>query len=60
GGTGSSGSTLENINTQIADLRSQQDVIRKENPINFKSDTKFKDIEGRLKGLYQQKPKKSA
>jgi hypothetical protein len=54
------GLSADNINSQIADLRSQQDEIRKENPINFKSDPKFKNIETRLKGLYQQKPKKPA
>ena len=55
-----SGQTTDNINSQIADLRSQQDAIRKETPVNFKSNPKFKDIENRLKGLYQQKPKKTA
>ena len=53
---GSNALTAEGLNTQIADLRSQQDAIRKENPINFKSDPRFKDIEGRLKGVYQKKP----
>ena len=51
-----SGDTLDNINTQIADLRNQQNVIRQAAPVNFKSDAKFKDIEKRLKGLYQKKP----
>ena len=51
------GLSLEGINTQIADLRSEQNAIRDANPINFKSDAKFKDIERRLKLLYQKKPR---
>ncbi len=57
---GSSGLSTDNINSQIVELRSQQDAIRRESPVNFKSNPKFKDLENRLKGLYQQKPKKSA
>ena len=57
GGRGPSGGmSLEGINTQIAEIRSQQDAIRKETPVNFKSNPKFKDLEGRLKVLYQKKP----
>ena len=52
----SHGMSLEGINTQIADLRSEQSTIRDANPVNFKSDAKFKDIEKRLKLLYQKKP----
>ena len=44
------------INSQITELRIQQDAIRKENPVNFKGDLKFKDLDNRLKLLYQKKP----
>lgn len=50
------GLSLEGINTQITDLRSEQGIIRDANPVNFKSDAKFKDIERRLKLLYQKRP----
>ncbi len=48
--------SLDSINSQITELRTQQDTIRKDNPVNFKGDVKFKDIEQRLKVLYQKKP----
>ncbi len=58
-GKGTSGAlSLEGINTQIAELRSEQATIREANPVNYKSDAKFKDIERRLKLLYQKKPEK--
>ncbi len=57
GGKDTSGAlSLEGINTQIAELRSEQSTIRDANPVNYKSDAKFKDIERRLKLLYQKKP----
>ncbi len=56
GGGGDGPSSLEGINAQIVELRSQQNEIRTASPVNFKSDPKFKDLEGRLKLLYQKKP----
>jgi len=57
GGQGSSTATsLEGINTQIADLRSEQSAIRAASPVNYKNDPKFKDNERRMKLLYQKKP----
>ncbi len=56
---GLKGSTVisaANIDTQITELRGHQSKIRKENPVNFKSDPAFKDLEGRLKELYQKRP----
>ncbi len=56
---GLKGSTVisaANIDTQITELRGHQSKIRKENPVNFKSDPTFKDLEGRLKVLYQKRP----
>ena len=58
GGGGGGPLSLEGINTQIAELRSEQSTIRDANPVNYKSDAKFKDIEERLKLLYQKKPEK--
>ena len=58
GGGGGGPLSLEGINTQIAELRSEQSTIRDTNPVNYKSDAKFKDIERRLKLLYQKKPEK--
>ena len=52
---GPSSTNVSNIQSQIAELRNQQNTIRQKSPVNFKSDPKFKDIEGRLKVLYQQK-----
>jgi hypothetical protein len=55
GGKGGNTLSLEGINSQIADLRAQQSKIRKENPVNFKGDPQFKDIERKLVALYQKK-----
>ncbi len=56
GGGGDGALSLDSINSQITDIRNQQDVIRKGNPVNFKGNPQFKDLEGRLKVLYQKKP----
>ena len=56
GGGDSGALSLDSINTQITELRAQQNAIRTESPVNFKGDPKFKDLEGRLKVLYQKKP----
>ncbi len=56
-GGGSDGPlSLDSINSQITDIRNQQKTIRDANPVNFKGDPQFKDLEGRLKVLYQKKP----
>ena len=56
GGGDTGALSLDSINSQITELRAQQNAIRKESPVNFKGDVKFKDIEQRLKILYQKKP----
>ncbi len=56
GGGGGGALSLEGINSQIAAIRTEQAEIRKANPVNFKSDPKFKYLEKNLKGLYQKKP----
>ncbi len=55
GGSDTGALSSDAINSQIIDLRSQQNAIRKENPVNFKGDLNFKDLEKRLKSLYQKK-----
>ncbi len=56
GGGDSGALSLDSINSQITDIRNQQDVIRKASPVNFKGDPQFKNLEERLKVLYQKKP----
>jgi hypothetical protein len=51
---------VANINSQIIDIRSQMDVIMKENPANFKNNAKYKELIQRKKELYKQKRKMSA
>jgi len=52
---GSSGASADAIKSQINEIRGRQDKIREANPINFKSDSVFKELEGKLKALYQKK-----
>lgn len=56
GGGGDGPLSLDGINSQITTIRDQQAVIREANPVNFKSNPQFKELEGRLKQLYQKKP----
>ena len=56
GGGDSGALSADSINFQITELRAQQNAIRKENPVNFKGDPQFKNLESRLKALYQKKP----
>lgn len=49
------GPTAANINSQINDIRTQMDVITKENPVNFKSNAKYKELVERKRKLYKQK-----
>ncbi len=53
---GDTGISAENINSQIAEIRNQQAAIREKDNVNFKSNPAFKELENRLKGLYQKKP----
>ncbi len=56
GGGDTGALSLDSINSQITDLRNQQAEIRKGNPVNFKGNPQFKDLENRLKALYQKRP----
>ncbi len=56
GGGDSGALSLDSINSQITEIRNQQAVIRTANPVNFKGNPQFKELEGRLKQLYQKKP----
>ncbi len=56
GGGGSGALSLDGINTQIAEIRAKQNVIKEKNPVNFKGDPEFKRHEESLKVLYQKKP----
>ena len=56
GGGGDGALSLDGINSQITDIRAQQSTIREANPVNFKSNPQFKELENRLKVLYQRKP----
>ena len=56
GGGGDGALSLDSINSQITELRAKQNAIREKNPVNFKGDPQFKDLEARLKVLYQKKP----
>ncbi len=46
------------IDSQMADVRSQMDAIIKENPFNFKINSKFKDLKKKKTELYVLKHKK--
>jgi len=56
GGGDTGALSLEGINSQIADIRAKQNVIRASNPVNFKGDPEFRRLEDSLKVLYQKKP----
>ncbi len=56
GGSDSGALSLDSINSQITEIRNQQSVIREANPVNFKGNPQFKNLEERLKILYQKKP----
>jgi len=56
GGGDSGALSADAIDSQIRELRAQQAAIREKNPVNFKGDPQFKDLESRLKVLYQKKP----
>ena len=56
GGKDSSALSIDGINSQIADIRGQQAAIRDANPVNFKSNPQFKELESRLIAMYQKKP----
>lgn len=53
---GSPGVTKDNLKSQITDIRSQMDVIMKENPSNYKGNDKFRDLQRRKTELYKQYP----
>lgn len=48
--------SADGINSQISEIRTRQAAIREANPVNFKGNPEFKELEGRLKTLYQKKP----
>jgi hypothetical protein len=54
------GMTREEINSQIADVRSQMDAVMKENPSNFKGNAKYKDLRQKKTKLYEKLKKMSA
>ncbi len=56
GGGGDGALSVDGINSQVSDLRNQMAAIRNENPVNFKGNPQFKNLESRLKILYQKKP----
>jgi hypothetical protein len=56
GGKDTGALSADGINSQIAEIRAQQAGIREKSPVNFKSDPQFKNLEGRLRQLYQKKP----
>ena len=56
GGGDTGALSLDSINSQITEIRNQQSVIREANPVNFKGNPQFKELEARLKVLYQKKP----
>ncbi len=56
GGGDTGALSLEGINSQIADVRAKQNVIKETNPVNYKGDPEFKRLEDSLKVLYQKKP----
>ena len=51
-----SGVTADGLKAQIAEIRSQMDVIQKENPSNYKGNIKFRDLQRRKSELYKQFP----
>ena len=51
----SSATNAANIDSQISDVRLQMDAAMKANPVNFKNDAKFKELEQRKKALYKQR-----
>lgn len=55
GGGGDGPLSLEGINFQINAINDRQTAIRKENPVNFKSDQEFKRNDEKLNVLYQKK-----
>ena len=55
-GLGSStGPNVANIAAQITEVRSQMDVIMRDNPANFKNNIKYKELIQRKTELYKQK-----
>ncbi len=56
GGSDTGALSLDGINSQIADVRAQQNAIKEKNPVNFKGNPEFKRLEESLKVLYQKKP----
>lgn len=48
--------TASNIKSQINDIRIEMDNIAKENPVNFKGNTKYKELTERKHVLYKQMP----
>lgn len=53
---GSGGVSPDSVKSQIADVREQMDTIQKENPSNFKGNTKFKILQEKKRNLYKQMP----
>ena len=53
GTTSSSASSVANINSQIIEIRSQMDAVIKENPVNFKNNSKYKELTQRKSELYK-------
>lgn len=51
----STGLTVANIDSQLADIRDDMNRIVKENPVNFKINSKYKDLVERKHILYKQK-----
>jgi len=53
---GNSSVTRDGLKSQIAEIRSQMDVIQKEYPATYKGNAKFKDLQEQKRSLYKQFP----
>lgn len=53
--TGQTVPTTGDITTKINDIRTEMDKITKENPVNFKANSKYKELLERKRELYKQK-----